>query len=102
MKVAKEFAAEVAGTAERKKKPLPSADGLQTFLLYVRAGGKVPPHQVSGAISVQTLIGRTNFSVSDQTYNLPTVNVILVGRGLQHSLSADEETVLLVSHALVD
>lgn len=37
IKAAKDFAAEIAGSAERKKKTIPTPTGVQLFLLYVRA-----------------------------------------------------------------
>ena len=96
---AQEFAAEVAGTAERKKKTIPSPPGLQTFLLYVRAQGYVPLHQVSGAITVQTVLGDARLTAEGHKYNLPRGTVMSLGAGVPHDVFASTESVLLVTHA---
>jgi quercetin dioxygenase-like cupin family protein len=97
---AHDFAAEVAGTAERKKKTIPSPVGLQAFLLYVRAQGYVPAHQVSGAITVQTLLGDAHMTTGGHTYDLPKGSMLCVAAGVPHDVAANTETVLLVTHAL--
>lgn len=94
------FAAEMAGRVERKKKALAAPDGIQMFLLYVRANGSVPTHQVSGPITVQTLIGDPKFEVAGQWHDLPVGSVISAAAGAPHALSAASESVLLVTHAL--
>lgn len=43
-KAALDFAAEIAGTQERKKKSLFDGEELQGFLLYIKAHGHVPSH----------------------------------------------------------
>ncbi len=97
---AREFAAEVAGSAERKKKALQSPEGLQLFLLYIRAHGTVPAHQVTGPITVQGVLGRAKFTVGGRTFELSRGMVVRVGAGEPHELSAEEESVLLVTHSL--
>lgn len=99
-KAAQEFAAEVAGTAERKKKTIPAPVGIQVFLLYVRAQGNVPIHKVSGAITVQTILGGAHLIADAASHDLPTGCMVCVGAGVPHEVFADTETVLLVTHAL--
>ncbi|HUO61244.1 MAG TPA: AraC family ligand binding domain-containing protein [Candidatus Acidoferrales bacterium] len=98
--LARDFATEVAGASERKKKNLTSYPGLQTFLLYIRAQGTVPTHQVSGAITVQTLIGHVHFTAAGNTHPMPTGAIIALAPGVPHELSADGESVVLVTHAI--
>jgi quercetin dioxygenase-like cupin family protein len=97
---AREFAAEVSGTTERKKKTIPSPDGLQLFLLYVRAQGYVPAHQVAGPITVQTIFGNARLSVAGHNHDLPQGSMISLAAGIPHDVSANTETVLLVTQAL--
>ncbi|HEX8927057.1 MAG TPA: hypothetical protein VF786_14760 [Terriglobales bacterium] len=97
---ARTFATEVSGSVERKKKNLASSPGLQAFLLYIRANGHVPAHQVAGPITVQTVIGHAQFTTEGQTHDMPVGNVIALAPGLPHELSAAEESVLLVTHAV--
>lgn len=98
--LAREFLTEVAGSVERKKKNLFSAQGLQVFLLYIRAQGHVPTHHASGAITVQTLVGRARFDAEGQSHDMPSGSIISLAPGIPHELWAGEESVLLVSHAM--
>ena len=97
-----EFAAEVAGASERKKKTLPAPAGLQTFFLYVRAQGYVPVHAVSGPITIQSIFGRARVTTDKQDYELEEGEIVALGAGVPHDVSAMRETVLLVTHALRD
>ena len=97
---AREFAAEVAGSAERKKKTIPSPHGLQAFLLYVRANGTVPAHQVAGPITVQCVVGEASFTAEGQSHRLPAGTMISLAAGIPHDLAASTDSVLLVTHAL--
>jgi quercetin dioxygenase-like cupin family protein len=91
---------EVAGSAERKKKTIPSALGLQTFLLYVRSHGSVPVHQVPGPITVQAVLGNARISAQGQTYEFLPGSFVSIAGGVPHALSASTDSVLLVTHAL--
>ncbi len=99
---AREFAAEVGGTAEREKKPIPSPPGLQMFFLYIRAQGYVPPHHVPEPIAVQTILGEARFSAQGQSYALPQGSVVFLAADVPHELFASTESVLLVTRALRD
>jgi len=101
-RAAREFASEVAGTAERKKKTLPAPEGLQTFLLYVRAQGYVPMHQVAGPITVQAVLGSARIMSQSTIYELRNGNMISIPAAVPHDVSASTESVLLVTHALRD
>jgi quercetin dioxygenase-like cupin family protein len=94
------FSLKWPGAVERKKKTIASPSGLQMFLLYVRADGQVPLHQVTGAITVHTLIGNATLTVNDRSYVLAPGNVLPIAAGAPHSVSADRESVLLITHAL--
>ena len=78
---AQEFASEIAGTAERKKKTLPAPAGLQTFLLYVRANGYVPVRQVSGPITIQGILGHSRIQTPEQTYELTQGSLLSLAAG---------------------
>jgi len=93
------FAAEVAGSSERKKKSLPAPAGLQSFLLYVRKHGYVPVHTVSGPITIQNIFGRVSIATDEQNYELEEGEVLGLAGGVPHDVSAARETVLLVTHA---
>jgi quercetin dioxygenase-like cupin family protein len=99
---AMEFAAEVAGAAERKKKSLPAPEGLQTFFLYVRRQGHVPEHAVSGPITIQNIFGRASVTTAEQSYDLDEGDMVALGAGIPHDVAATRETVLLVTQARRD
>jgi quercetin dioxygenase-like cupin family protein len=98
--VAQELAFEVAGSAERKKKAIPSPAGIQAFLLYLRAKGSVPTHKVSGAIAVHTVLGIAMLTAGPASHCLPTGSMVCVAAGLPHEIFARTETVLLVTYAI--
>lgn len=97
---AQEFANEVAGQSERRKKDLPAPPGLRTFLLYVRANGHVPLHQVSGPITIQGVLGDSRIQTPDDTYELRQGGMVALAAAVPHDVSATTESVLLVTHAL--
>ncbi len=97
---AQAFISELAGQSERKKKPLPSYPGMQVFFLYIRAKGHVPPHKVTGAITVQTIIGEATFTVEGRTISLPQGSIVSLAPDVPHELDAQADSVLLVTHAV--
>lgn len=99
-RAAQDFAAEAAGTAERKKKTLPSPTGLQTFFLYVRAEGYVPMHQVAGPITVQAVLGTARIMSQDAIYELGHGSIISIPAAVPHDVTASTESVLLITQAL--
>jgi len=96
------FLAEVGGTTERRKKPIPSPEGLQIFFLYIQSQAYVPPHHVRGPIIVQAIIGDARLSAGGQLYDLPEGSILFLAAGVSHDVSANTECVLLVTHALRD
>ena len=96
---AMDFAAEVSGTTERKKKAIPAPPGLQTFFLYVRAHGYVPVHTVSGPITIQNIFGRARVATEEQSYDLEEGDAVALAAGVPHDVSGMRESVLLVTHA---
>jgi quercetin dioxygenase-like cupin family protein len=101
-KAAMDFAAEVGGSTERKKKSLPAPAGLQTFFLYIRAQGHVPEHTVSGPITIQNIFGRASITAAGHNHDLEEGQMVALAAGIPHGVLATRETVLLVTHALRD
>lgn len=94
---AKELATEARGRQERKKKTLLDTSDLQAFLLYVKAGGYVPTHQVQGAITVQTLIGKIRMKAEGIEHQMPVGTVLVLGSNIPHDVFGEEESVALVT-----
>ncbi len=96
---AKDLAAEVRGQQERKKKTLLDTSELQAFLLYVKAGGYVPAHQVQGPITVQTLMGSIRMKAEGIEYQMPVGTVLVLGSNTPHDVFGEDESVALVTMA---
>lgn len=93
---AAEFAAEVQGQQERRKKTLLDTPDLQLFLLYVKLNGYVPIHKVEGPITVHTLIGRVRMKA--QEYERQMAGTLLALReDVSHDVFGEEESVVLVT-----
>ena len=72
-------------------------DGLRTVLLHLKAGEQIPEHQTRGAITVQCLKGQALFLRGEEAIQLTPALVISVPPGKLHSVSAPEDTLLLVT-----
>jgi len=94
---AKELATEARGHMERKKKTLLDTSDLQVFLLYVKAGGYVPAHQVQGPITVQTLIGNIRMKAEGIEYQMPVGTVLALGSNTPHDVFGEDESVAVVT-----
>jgi quercetin dioxygenase-like cupin family protein len=98
---ARKLLGEMENTAnERTKRTLPSANGLQTFLLFIRKKGRVPDHHVKGPITVQSLIGNARMTADGESFQLPQGSAISFAAEVAHDVSATTDAVLLVTHAL--
>jgi quercetin dioxygenase-like cupin family protein len=96
-RAATDLATEAQGHQERKKKTLLDSPDLQAFLLYVKAGGYVPAHQVQGAITVQTLMGKVRMKAESVEHHMPVGTVLVLGGNTPHDVFGEEESVVLVT-----
>lgn len=94
---ATDLATEARGHQERKKKTLLDTPDLQVFLLYVKAGGYVPAHQVQGPITVQTLMGSIRMKAEGIEYQMPVGTVLVLGSNTPHDVFGEDESVALVT-----
>jgi len=94
---AAEFAAEVQGHQERKKKTLLDTPDLQLFLLYVKPNGYVPIHKVEGPITVHTLVGRLRMKAQESEHDMPAGTVLALRENVSHDVFGEEESVALVT-----
>jgi quercetin dioxygenase-like cupin family protein len=85
-----------------KRDPLPRTTtlirehGLRTLLLHLKAGEEIPEHHTRGPILVHCLSGDVKFSSGDQV-DLKPGTLISLEPGAPHSLSAREDSLLLVT-----
>jgi quercetin dioxygenase-like cupin family protein len=72
-------------------------NGLRTLLLHLKAGEHIPEHQTRGAITVHCLQGEATFSGGNEHVALKPAALISLPPAQAHSVTAEQETVLLVT-----
>lgn len=72
-------------------------DGLRCLLLHLKPGEEIPEHQTRGAITVHCLTGQATFVASGDRAELVPHSLICVPAGTPHSVSARQESLLLVT-----
>jgi quercetin dioxygenase-like cupin family protein len=77
--------------------PLFRENGLRTLLLHLGPGEQIPEHQTRGAITVHCLKGEATFSSGDERIELIPASLISVPPGAPHSVTAQQDTLLLVT-----
>ncbi len=71
--------------------------GLRTLLLHLKPGENIPEHQARGAITVQCLKGEAMFASGAEQVTLTLASLISLPPGAPHSLTAQQDTLLLVT-----
>jgi len=71
--------------------------GLRSILLHLNAGETIPEHQAPGAITVQCLTGEVTFNAGEEKAQLTGGRLISLAPRQPHSLSATQESLLLVT-----
>lgn len=74
-------------------------NGLRCLLLHLKPGEEIPEHQAPGAITVHCLTGQASFVANTDRVELVPHALITVSAGTPHSVSAREESLLLVTVA---
>lgn len=70
---------------------------LEVLRLVVPAGKEIPPHQVTGEITVQCLEGRIAFTALGQTLELQAGQMCYLSGGKEHSVKGLEDASVLVT-----
>ena len=73
---------------------------LEVIRIVLLAGNEIPPHEVSGDITVQCLEGKVTFGVGNLVRELTAGKFLYVEGGVKHSLLAREDSTLLVTIVL--
>lgn len=72
-------------------------EGLRCFLLHLKASEEMPEHKTHGAITVQCLQGHALFIEGQDEVELVSGVVISVAGGVQHSVMARSDSLMLVT-----
>ena len=70
---------------------------LEIIRLVVPAGKEIPPHRVSGEITVQCLEGRVAFAAMGEERELSAGQISFLSGGEMHSVKGREDASLLVT-----
>ena len=71
--------------------------GLRCVLLHLKPGEEIPEHQTRGTITVHCLTGQSTFVANGDQAQLVPHSLISVPGGTPHSVSAQQESLLLVT-----
>ena len=66
-------------------------------LIVLKAGRSLRQHQTEQRISVQTLTGRVQMNLPDQTADLPAGRVLVLDKTIAHDVVALEDSAFLLS-----
>ena len=70
---------------------------LEVIRLVVPAGKEIPPHKVSGEITVQCLEGRAAFTALGRTQELGAGEMLFLPGGEEHAVKGIEDASVLVT-----
>lgn len=76
------------------------SDDLEVIRLVLQAGKSLPPHKVSGEITIHCLEGAMSVSAEGADHALRAGQLLYLGRNVVHSVVALEDTSALVTIAL--
>ncbi len=70
---------------------------MRMVLIALHKGAEIKPHTAIGAISVQVIEGKMQFTTNDQVINLSSGQMLVLQDGIEHSVLANEETIFLLT-----
>ncbi|MCA9067341.1 MAG: cupin domain-containing protein [Planctomycetaceae bacterium] len=82
---------------DRSTTTLIKTDKLEVIRLVLAAGKVIPPHRVSGPITVQCLEGHVEFEALGQTQPLEPGQMLFLPGGEEHAVTAKENSSVLVT-----
>lgn len=82
---------------ETKSAAIIKAEHFEAIRLIVRAREEIPPHEVSGNITLHCLEGRVTLGLSDASIELGAGEWVYLPGGAVHSLAGIEDASLLLT-----
>ena len=76
-------------------------NGMSIVLIALHKGAEMIKHIAKGVISLQILEGKIRFSAEKQTIELGKGQMLILHDGISHSLLAIEETIFLLTLAVI-
>lgn len=77
------------------------SEQLEVIRLVLQAGKSLPPHSVTGEITIQCVEGRIDVTFDTKSHLLEAGQMLFLSRGVQHTVAALEDSSALVSIVLV-
>jgi quercetin dioxygenase-like cupin family protein len=84
----------------RAAKTLVKQGPLRVTLVALRKGTALPPHQVDGPVSIQTLRGCLEITTDKGATPLPAGSLVTLEAGLAHAARAVEDSAILITFAM--
>ncbi len=82
---------------DAKSAAIIKSDHFEAIRLIVRAGAEIPPHEVSGNITLHCLEGRIELGLDDSAIELKANEWVYLDGGEPHSVKGIEESSLLLT-----
>jgi quercetin dioxygenase-like cupin family protein len=76
---------------------LARTDSMEVIRIVIPKGKSIREHHVGGEIQVQCLKGNVQFSFDRKARTLKKGDWLFLGKGVSHSLKAEEDTVILLT-----
>lgn len=89
-----------ASLASQKTAALFKSETLEVIRLVLMAGKRLPPHQVSGEITLQCLEGRLFVSQGENRQTLAAGQLLFLPAGTEHEIEAEQDSSALLTIAL--
>jgi len=91
--------AESAWSTGHNARTLIKYDDLRVVLIALQSTARIPEHQTEGRISVQVVSGHVQVRASGRTFNLRVGGLLALDGGVQHDVTALEESAVLLTIA---
>lgn len=89
-----------AATSGRAAKTLVKEGQMRATLVALKRNATLDAHAVDGVVSVQALRGKAALTAGGREATIAPGNLVVIGEGVQHSLRAQADSVLLITVAM--
>jgi quercetin dioxygenase-like cupin family protein len=89
-----------AASTGRAAKTLVKEGQMRATLVALKRGATLEPHAVEGVHSIQTLRGKSSLAAGGREVVIGAGELVVIGEGVQHSLQAQADSVLLITVAM--
>jgi quercetin dioxygenase-like cupin family protein len=91
-----------AGERGHRQKALYRAHGMTTALFTFERFTGLAEHKANGVVAIQVLRGRLKVTAGGQVHDLGAGKLLILAPGVEHSVSAEQESEMLLTVHLAD